>query len=52
MHGHSKALLKFFRSHVPFLSEVYSPFVFGFTGRVQTVLGLLFRKGMKYTFEE
>ena len=52
VHGHSQTLLKFFNTHVPFLNEAYSPFVFGFTGRFQTVLRSLFRQGIKCNYEE
>ncbi|KAL5968720.1 Phospholipase ABHD3 [Taenia solium] len=52
VHGHSRKLVDFFRSHVPFLNEVYSPFVFGFTGRVQTILRPIFHRVEKCNYEE
>lgn len=52
LYGRSKKLLNFFRSHVPFLSEIYSPFVFGFTGRIQTVLRPIFHRTDKVDYEE
>ncbi|VDM33828.1 unnamed protein product [Hydatigera taeniaeformis] len=44
--------MDFFRSHVPFLSEVYSPFVFGYTGRVQTILGSIFHRAERCNYDE
>ncbi|KAM3177478.1 hypothetical protein ACTXT7_004455 [Hymenolepis weldensis] len=52
LYGRSKKLLNFFRSHVPFLNEIYSPFVFGFTGRIQTVLRPIFHRTDKVDYEE
>ncbi|KAM7534265.1 hypothetical protein Aperf_G00000105135 [Anoplocephala perfoliata] len=52
LYGRSRKLLNFFRSHVPFLQEIYSPFVFGFTGRVQTVLRELFYRPLKCDYQE
>ncbi|EUB57654.1 Abhydrolase domain-containing protein 3 [Echinococcus granulosus] len=52
LYGHSRKLVDFFCSYVPFLSEVYSPFVFGFTGRVQTILRPIFHRAEKCNYEE
>ncbi|VDL42356.1 unnamed protein product [Hymenolepis diminuta] len=52
LYGSSKMLLNFFQSHVPFVNEVYSPFVFGFTGRVQTILRALLFSTEKCSYEE
>ncbi|KAL5968721.1 Phospholipase ABHD3 [Taenia solium] len=52
LYGHSRELVNFFRSFVPFLNEVYSPFVFGFTGRVQTILRPIFHRAEKCNYEE
>nr|CDS24820.1 abhydrolase domain containing protein 3 [Echinococcus granulosus] len=52
LYGHSRKLVDFFHSYVPFLNEVYSPFVFGFTGRVQTILRPIFHRVEKLNYEE
>ncbi|KAH9279418.1 Abhydrolase domain-containing protein 1 [Echinococcus granulosus] len=52
LYGHSRKLVDFFHSYVPFLNEVYSPFVFGFTGRVQTILRPIFHRVEKVNYEK
>ncbi|CDS35490.1 Alpha [Echinococcus multilocularis] len=52
LYGHSRKLVDFFYSYVPSLNEVYSPFVFGFTGRVQTILRPIFHRVEKLDYEK
>ncbi|CDS35487.1 Alpha [Echinococcus multilocularis] len=52
LYGHSRKLVDFFHSYVPSLNEVYSPFVFGFTGRVQTILRPIFHRVEKLDYEK
>lgn len=45
-------LSDFFIKHMQCVREVYAPFMLGFTGRIQTLLGSLLKKAPKLTYEE
>ncbi|BHF84156.1 Phospholipase abhd3 [Sparganum proliferum] len=52
MYARPSKISGFFKDHLQFVRDVHTPFVWGFTGRVQTLLRPLFNTVSKLIYEE